>query len=115
MPRKTIIKFKDVALNEGNGYNPNTGKFTAPMDGVYSFSWTYHTKSGSTNYLFGFVNGKLRAMSGTVATSWQNTSGHLVAKLKKGDQFWVENSLFTASLIYYRYTYVSGYKIGNGC
>lgn len=115
MPKDTIIKFGNVEVNDGNGYNPTTGKFTAPEDGIYSFLWTYHTPKDSVVYLCGYVNGKLRASSGTRATNWQNTSGHFVGKLKKEDQFWIENDHFTATFINnFKYTYLSGYKIA-GC
>lgn len=60
-PPDTIIKFGQVLVNEGSGYNPTTGKFTAPLDGVYSFSWTYCTNKGSVAYLGGYVDGKLIA------------------------------------------------------
>lgn len=36
VPKDTIIKFPDVDVNDGNGYDPTTGKFTAPVDG-----WTH--------------------------------------------------------------------------
>ncbi|XP_078341809.1 uncharacterized protein LOC111110026 [Crassostrea virginica] len=64
LPSGTIIKFGRVLVNEGNGYDPNTGKFTAPVDGVYSCSWTYHTNKGSIAYLGGFVDGTLTARIG---------------------------------------------------
>lgn len=112
MPVDTIIKFGNVEFNDGNGYDPTTGKFTAPVDGVYSFLWTYN--SSSKVYLCGFVNGKPRAFSGTQTTSWQNTSGHFVAKLKKGDKFWIQNRYFSSTLIHEKYTFLSGYKI-SGC
>lgn len=57
VPKNHIIKFERVLVNEGNGYDPSTGKFTAPVDGVYFFSWTYHTNRGSVTYLGGFWMG----------------------------------------------------------
>ncbi|XP_062617244.1 uncharacterized protein LOC134278953 [Saccostrea cucullata] len=38
IPIDTILKFENVLTNEGEGYSPTTGKFTAPEDGVYYFS-----------------------------------------------------------------------------
>lgn len=89
-PINTIIKFQTVQVNEGGGYNPATGKFTAPVDGVYSFSWTYHTNKGSVAYLGGYVDGTIRTYIGTYtqANTWQSQTGNLVIKLKKGSQFW---------------------------
>uniref|UniRef100_A0A8W8MAV7 C1q domain-containing protein n=1 Tax=Magallana gigas TaxID=29159 RepID=A0A8W8MAV7_MAGGI len=113
VPKGTIIKFGKVEFNDGNGYYPSTGKFTAPVDGIYSFLWTYHIKKGSSVYLCGFVNGKLRAYTGTHlnATPWQNKSAHFVAKLKRGDQFWVETYHHSAAFIHKSFTYLLDTKL----
>ncbi|XP_074536179.1 complement C1q and tumor necrosis factor-related protein 9-like [Halichoeres trimaculatus] len=37
-PKKAgILKFANVLINQGNGYNPETGIFTCPKDGLYYF------------------------------------------------------------------------------
>lgn len=114
--RNTIIKFKNVQLNEGGGYSPTTGKFTAPEDGIYSFLWTYCTYKGTNIDLDGIVDGvwKAQITSNGQIRGWKNTSGHLVIKLKKGNQFWVQSSHYTADQIHERFTFLSGYKI-NSC
>lgn len=115
-PANTIIKFGKVQVNEGGGYNPATGIFTAPVDGVYSFSWTYHTNKGSVAYLGGYVDGTMRTYIGigTQANNWQSTTGNLVTKLKKGNQFWVQTYNGTVQHLSLLYTFLSGYKI-TGC
>uniref|UniRef100_A0A8W8LZ48 C1q domain-containing protein n=1 Tax=Magallana gigas TaxID=29159 RepID=A0A8W8LZ48_MAGGI len=107
-PVNTIIKFGNVQVNEGSGYNPATGKFTAPVDGVYSFSWTYHTNKGSVAYLGGYVDGTIRTYIGTYtqANTWQSQTGNLVIKLKKGNQFWVQTYLQTVQHLSKVYTCV---------
>jgi hypothetical protein len=34
----SVIKFEDVRVNRGQGYNPSTGVFTAPRKGLYHVS-----------------------------------------------------------------------------
>ncbi|KAJ8299178.1 hypothetical protein KUTeg_023238 [Tegillarca granosa] len=41
--RNTIIKYNQVTTNIGNGYNANTGKFVAPVSGIYMFAITVST------------------------------------------------------------------------
>ncbi len=38
--RSETIVFEDANINEGNGYNPTTGIFTAAYRGIYKFSMT---------------------------------------------------------------------------
>lgn len=115
-PVNTIIKFGNVPTNEGGGYNRTTGKFTAPTDGVYSFSWTYCTNRGSTTYTCAMVDGKPTgyAVNQGQSSTWQNTSGHLVIKLRKGSQFWIQTFYKTAQWIHKDYTFLSGYRL-SGC
>ncbi|XP_063401773.1 complement C1q-like protein 3 [Mytilus trossulus] len=42
-----IVKFNTVVTNIGKHYSRDTGKFTAPRDGTYTFSWTCLTPPGS--------------------------------------------------------------------
>jgi hypothetical protein len=49
------IKFDRVLINDGQGYNNYTGSFTAPVAGVYLF--TFSIDSGKTTFVKLVVNG----------------------------------------------------------
>jgi len=46
-----IIVFEHVEVNAGKGYNNNTGVFTAPEDGLYSFSVSITSDFGHSHEL----------------------------------------------------------------
>lgn len=105
--------YDNVIANIGEGYDTTTGKFTAPKDGVYSFTWTYLTKKGARAYIGGFIDGKQvvwGVMEDQTAT-WASSTGHLVVRMKKDSQFWTASFTRTATYIHALYTFLSGYKI----
>ncbi|XP_061186954.1 complement C1q-like protein 3 [Saccostrea echinata] len=114
VPVNTIIKFDDVLLNKGNGFNPKTGVFTAPEDGVYFFQWTFISTRKSTVYVEAVVDGVRKAS--TSVNDQQSihisTSGHLLYELKKGNKVWIRTLHVTAGYMHAnKYTYFSGYRI----
>nr|XP_034306460.1 complement C1q tumor necrosis factor-related protein 3 isoform X2 [Crassostrea gigas] len=115
LQKNQIIKYDHVVTNIGEGYDTSTGKFTAPVDGVYSFTWTYLTKKGARAYIGGFLDGKhivWTVMEDQTAT-WASTTGHLVVRMKKGSQFWTASFTQTATYIHAHYTFLSGYKVSD--
>ncbi|KAJ8321728.1 hypothetical protein KUTeg_000199 [Tegillarca granosa] len=58
-----VIKFENVLTNEGSGYNKDTGKFTAPYDGVYLFTWTIITRQKEAVATELYVNNVLKGYS----------------------------------------------------
>nr|XP_011430624.2 complement C1q tumor necrosis factor-related protein 3-like isoform X1 [Crassostrea gigas] len=115
LSQNQTIKYDHVITNIGEGYDKTTGKFTAPVDGVYSFTWTYLTKHGAVAYVGGVIDGKQvvwAVIYGQTAT-WAGTTGHLVVKMKKGSQFWTPNTSKEVTYIHKLFTFLSGYKISD--
>uniref|UniRef100_A0A8W8LVP7 C1q domain-containing protein n=1 Tax=Magallana gigas TaxID=29159 RepID=A0A8W8LVP7_MAGGI len=114
VPVNTIIKFEKVHLNKGNGYDPATGVFIAPEDGVYSFAWSFVTGKGDTMYLAAVVDNQVQANTciDKQQSSFINTSGHFIQELKRGNKVWIRTWYETAKLLNANhFSYFSGYKI----
>ncbi|XP_062599432.1 complement C1q-like protein 3 [Saccostrea cucullata] len=113
VPVNTIIKFDNVQLNKGKGYDPTTGVFTAPEDGLYSFDWLFLAAKDGSVYLFAMVDGTIRVK--TCIHKQQSvhisTTGHLVTELKKGSKVWIKTSSEAKFIHGGLYNYFSGFKI----
>eukprot|EP00105_Crassostrea_gigas_P032547 XP_011455588.1 PREDICTED: complement C1q tumor necrosis factor-related protein 3 [Crassostrea gigas] len=90
---ETVV-FDKVSLNEGNAYSTATGKFTAPLDGIYSFTWT--TLTQAPNFFLTEIvrNGKPIAYNhndarGIGSDGHPMSSSHANIKMKKGDKVWI--------------------------
>ena len=118
----TPIPFDVERLNVGGAMNLTSGKFTAPRDGIYSFSFNglaWFPASSTTVFLrvYMYLNGIgiARGYADEVGTaaqyetfSWQST-----LNLKAGDQIWIEiNSMSTGvSLNDSYFTHFSGHLL----
>lgn len=60
-PKGSDVVYDKVITNDGNGYNPLTGIFTAPAEGLYSFSWTTTTQANKCFFTYIAVNGNMIA------------------------------------------------------
>ncbi|XP_041947374.1 complement C1q-like protein 4 [Alosa sapidissima] len=61
--RINIIRFSDVILNEGFAFSGKTGIFTAPVNGIYQFFYSFHSHRGNANNHWHLrVNGVVKAL-----------------------------------------------------
>lgn len=112
----TTMKFENVQLNKGNGYDPATGVFTAPEDGVYSFNWSLLSQRGGTVYIAAVVDNvdHVHTCINSQQSVHINTSGHLIYELKRGNKVWIRTWHVPATFIHGGYyTYFSGSKINS--
>ena len=91
-PHQVII-FNKVILNEGGHYNPGTGIFTCPWNGVYDISFFVSTRTEDTKekgiWASLQVNGRTIAMGVVdVVKPWQDLLGgnRVLVRLEEGDR-----------------------------
>ncbi|XP_051966446.1 complement C1q-like protein 2 [Xyrauchen texanus] len=90
------ISYQSVSLNQGSGYNPALGTFTAPRAGLYSFAFTAYSKVGDVDRLYQ----KLQLMKDgqLIASSWEDnredsedsSTQMVLLQLRRGSQVYVE-------------------------
>ncbi|KAM9501063.1 cerebellin-1-like [Clarias gariepinus] len=88
---ETPLIYKKVITNAGNGYDSNTGIFTAPVKGVYFFRIHAFSFSGTTSAVNLYKNGEHKCS----AYAWKpvsngNGSNGIVLTLEKGDQMFTK-------------------------
>ena len=85
----TLIPFRDVARNDGNGYNSTTSTFTAPVEGIYHIYWNllvYYSKEFEARLR---QNSIVKARHFYKTTNrWDSSSsgGSIYLRLEKGDR-----------------------------
>lgn len=112
----TTITFESVHLNKGEGYDPASGIFTAPEDGVYSFAWSFLSKKGGRVYFAAVVNNadRVHTCINNQQSTHISTSGYLIYELKRGNKVWIRTWYVPATYIHGGYyTYFSGSKINS--
>ena len=87
------IVYTEAVLNEGNGYNNDTGEFTAHHGGLYFFTVQICTHSSSWVHTHIVAADKVIGTASYYedSTNWTCTSGDGMAVLTAGDIVWVES------------------------
>ncbi|XP_066542964.1 complement C1q tumor necrosis factor-related protein 3-like [Hoplias malabaricus] len=86
----TLI-FKKVFINFGNAYNPATGIFTAPVQGVYYFGFSAFANGKSSMGVHLCKNGQNVVATYDYNSSQKDVNGanRAILQLEKGDQVYI--------------------------
>ena len=86
-----VVKFDDVTVNRGNGYDPSTGVFTAPRKGLYHISCSIMAYSNHD------VHFQLNKNDAAHTYAYSNNGGHTtstinaIVEMKKGDRVFIKH------------------------
>ncbi|KAH3775496.1 hypothetical protein DPMN_176899 [Dreissena polymorpha] len=95
--RDYVSAFPTILFNEGNAYNPSTGHFTAPVDGLYSFTTQFCSSPNISLFFFGIEKGQSTFGNKTRLTARERGQGSFSdcssvsthVKLSKNEHVWV--------------------------
>ncbi|KAL6489741.1 hypothetical protein MHYP_G00000860 [Metynnis hypsauchen] len=101
-PFRTVeaaLIYRKVSANFGNGYNNETGIFTAPLKGVYYFRFYAHCQTGNQMAVSLYKNDKVQC-SVFSERPWTNgnASNGIVLILEEGDRIYTK--LWNKSWVY---------------
>lgn len=95
-----VVKYNHVVTNWGGAYQAVTGIFTAPFDGLYSFSCSLMSHPSNSVHLNMVKNGKTISTVYSAATTYPQSSQTLYLVLNKGDRIWMRNYRKSASKLH---------------
>ncbi|KAK3580242.1 hypothetical protein CHS0354_012769 [Potamilus streckersoni] len=87
-----VIKYDGVLTNEGNGYNPITGIFTCPEEGLYLFSFFTATLNEHKTWVELVVDGAgvSHAVSEGVRGGHDDQGGNVaILRIRAGQSVWI--------------------------
>lgn len=86
-----VLKFDDVKLNVGGGYDRNTGVFTAPRNGVYVISCLILANKSSSVHFQLSKNNSLYTGGYANSSSYGSNTLYSFLKLKRGDRVYIKH------------------------
>ncbi|KAI8500935.1 positive regulation of adiponectin secretion [Branchiostoma belcheri] len=113
----TAVTYDVVHVNEGDAFNPRTGKFMPAASGIYSFTFTGMTEyAASASILVSLMKNDERVASLHVRNPayemHQSSSNSALLRLQLGDEVWVQ--LWSGYVLYSdgnRYITFSGFLV----
>ncbi|XP_026060889.1 cerebellin 13 [Carassius auratus] len=110
---RTTLVYKKIFTNTGNAYDPNTGIFKAPVNGVYFFRFYAHAHTPTQMAVSLHKNDQLQcSVFSQKPFSNANGSNGVVLSLQKGDEVYTQ--LWKNSWVYddgNSYTSFSGFLL----
>ncbi|XP_036968467.1 complement C1q-like protein 4 [Acanthopagrus latus] len=91
-PNDTTLAYNKVYTNIGDAYNSCTGVFTAPVAGVYYFTFFYHAGGHHASKLELFKNCEMIVRSSdhqSGADTADNGGNAVILELQQGDKVYV--------------------------
>ncbi|XP_076099266.1 complement C1q-like protein 3 [Mytilus galloprovincialis] len=85
-----VVKFDKVWTNEGKGYDPNSGIFTAPRKGFYQITATIMSANGKNLHVSLWKNNE-KTVGVYPGRGHYTGSANIVLKLKKGDRVYIKH------------------------
>ena len=82
-----IVRCNQIVINDGSGYNAASGVFTAPVPGVYFFTFAIDTNAGEMNVRL--VQDGVN-LFGAVSTPRIMGGNYGVTRLGRGQSVWLE-------------------------
>ena len=86
-----ILKYDHVVTNWGGAYQPTTGIFTAPYDGLYSISCSLMSHPSNYVHLEMMKNSQRISIVFPTSKTYPQASQTLHLILNKGDRIWMQN------------------------
>ncbi|XP_060564403.1 complement C1q tumor necrosis factor-related protein 3-like [Ruditapes philippinarum] len=85
-----IVNFNLVLNNAGNGYDRNSGRFTAPVSGTYMFAFQIEHYTNKIVVHLMFEN--VRQCSAVIEPKGKSTqsAGNAIIALQRGQSVWIE-------------------------
>ncbi|XP_061190116.1 complement C1q tumor necrosis factor-related protein 3-like [Saccostrea echinata] len=113
LPPHAVVAFRKVTLNEGNAYDADTGKFTAPTDGIYSFTWTILTRPGDLFQTYLLLNGNkvgFNNVHGRKSDNYETGTTTSIIKMKEHDRVWL-STVARAGFAHRDWSSFSGFRL----
>jgi hypothetical protein len=94
-----VVKFEDVRINRGQGYNPSTGVFTAPRKGLYHIACLILGNNSHVNYQLN-KNDALYTKGYSAKGAYISSTIISLVEMTKGDRVFIKHRISGSEQIY---------------